>query len=69
MSAVIPPVQVSRMVLLVLVAVGAVVSISSTGTLSAFSGGFAAGAGCAFVFAWLKRREPAGEPGGNGEGP
>jgi hypothetical protein len=56
------------MLLLVLVAGGAVVSISSSGTLSAFAGGFAAGAGAAFVFARLKRPEPAGEqPGGNGE--
>jgi hypothetical protein len=56
------------MLLLVLVAAGAVVSISSSGTLSAFAGGFAAGAGSAFVFARLKRPEPAGEAGENGEG-
>jgi hypothetical protein len=68
MRALVPPVEVSRMLLLVLVAGGAVVSISSSGTLSAFAGGFAAGAGAAFVVARLKRPEPAGEPGGNGEG-
>ena len=56
------------MLLLALVAGGAVVSISSSGTLSAFAGGFAAGAGAAFVFARLKRPEPVEESGGNGEG-
>jgi hypothetical protein len=68
MRALVPPAEVSRMLLLALVAGGAVVSIASSGTLSAFAGGFAAGAGAAFVFARLKRPEPVEEPGGNGEG-
>jgi hypothetical protein len=68
MTSLVPPVEVSRLLLLVLVAAGAVVSIASSGTLSAFAGGFAAGAGAAFVFARLKRPEPAGEAEENGGG-
>jgi hypothetical protein len=55
------------MVLLVFVAAGAIVSIATSGTLSAFAGGFAAGAGAAFVIARLKRVEQVPEPGPDGE--
>ena len=63
MRAPVPPVEVSRLLLLGFVAAGAIVSVTSSGQLSAFAGGFAAGAGTAFVFSRLKRPEPAGEPG------
>ena len=63
----IPPVPVSRLLLLGLVAAGAIVSIATTGTVSAFAGGFAAGAGAAFVIARLKRQDEAPEPGPDGE--
>jgi hypothetical protein len=56
----VPPVEVSRLLLAALVAAGAVVSISSEGRLSNFAGGFAAGAGSAFVVSFLKGRRPAG---------
>lgn len=67
MTALLPPVEVSRMVLLVVVAAGAIVSIATSGTLSAFAGGFAAGAGAAFVIARLKRPGEAPEPKPDGE--
>jgi hypothetical protein len=60
--ALVPPVEVSRLLLVALVAAGALVSIATTGQLSWFSGGFAAGAGAAFVFSRLRRSEPAGDP-------
>jgi hypothetical protein len=56
----IPPVEVSRLLLLALVAVGAVVSIAASAPLSSFAGGFAAGAGAVFVISFLTnpRRRP-----------
>ena len=51
------------MLLLGFVAVGAIVSVASSGQLSAFAGGFAVGAGTAFVLSRLKRPAAAGEPG------
>lgn len=57
------------MLLLAFVAAGAVVSIATSGTLSAFAGGFAAGAGAAFVVARLKRPGDAPVPGPDGEVP
>jgi hypothetical protein len=68
MTELLPPVEVSRLLLLAFVAAGAIVSIATSGTVSAFAGGFAAGAGSAFVVARLKRPEAA-EPGPDGEGP
>jgi hypothetical protein len=49
----VPPVEVSRLVLLALVAVGAVVSIVASPPLSSFAGGFAAGAGAVIVLSFL----------------
>jgi len=46
------------------VAAGAIVSITTSGQLSAFAGGFAVGAGAAFVISRLRRPE---EPAGTGE--
>ena len=57
----VPPVEVSRLLLAALVAVGAVVSVASEGKLSNFAGGFAAGAGSAFVVSFLKRRSAGDE--------
>lgn len=59
----VPPVEVSRLLLAALVAAGAVVSIATDGRLSNFAGGFAAGAGSAFVASFLKARRPP-DPGG-----
>jgi hypothetical protein len=63
MRAPVPPVEVSRLLLLGFVAGGAIVSVASSGQLSAFAGGFAVGAGTAFVLSRLKRPAQAGEPG------
>jgi len=59
LSETVPPVEVSRLLLAALVAVGAVVSVSSEGRLSNFAGGFAAGAGSAFVASFLRGRRDA----------
>jgi hypothetical protein len=63
MRAPVSPVEVSRLLLLGFVAAGAIVSVASSGQLSAFAGGFAVGAGTAFVLSRLKRPAAAGEPG------
>ena len=57
----VPPVAVSRPLLLALVAAAAVVSVAASPPLSSFAGGFAAGAGAAFVLSFLShlRREPS----------
>lgn len=57
----VPPVEVSRLLLLAFVAVGAVVSITASAPLSTFAGGFAAGAGAVVVLSFLThpRRGPA----------
>jgi hypothetical protein len=57
---VVPPVEVSRLILLALVAVGAVVSIAASPPLSSFAGGFAAGAGAVIVLSFMSnpRRRP-----------
>jgi hypothetical protein len=62
----VPPVPVSRLVLLGLVAVGAVTAVSTSPPLSSFAGGFAAGAGAVFVLSFLTnpRRGPSPEDGG-----
>ena len=69
MKGLVPPVEVSRLLLLGLVAAGAIISVVSSGTLSAFAGGFAVGSGSAFVFSRLKRPEAAGGPGPDEEHP
>lgn len=55
MKELLPPVEVSRTLLLVLVAAGALISIVTQGKVSHFAAGFAVGAGAAFVLARLKR--------------
>ena len=59
MKEVLPPLTISRWVLLAFVAAGALVSIATSGDVSHFAGGFAAGAGAAFVVSRLNR--PAAE--------
>jgi hypothetical protein len=58
----IPPARVSRVALLVLVAVGALVSIATEGVVSHFSGGFAVGAGAALVLSRLGLVRDEAEP-------
>lgn len=53
----VPPIEVSRLALLALVAAGAIVAIAAAGDLSRFAGGFAAGAGSVLVLSRV-RREP-----------
>lgn len=50
---IVPPVEVSRVLFLVLVAVAAVASIATDPPLSSFAAGFAAGAGAVFVVSFL----------------
>lgn len=62
----IPPVEVSRPLLLGLVAAAALVAIATTPPLSSFAGGFAAGAGAVFVVSFLtnpRRAAPPEDPG------
>lgn len=59
------PVEISRMLLLAFVAAGAVVSITTSGQISAFAGGFAVGAGAAFVVSRMRR--PPDSAGGDEE--
>jgi hypothetical protein len=49
----VPPVEVSRLLLLLFVALGAVVSVATSPPLSSFAGGFAAGAGAVIVLSFL----------------
>jgi hypothetical protein len=58
----VPPVSISRMWLLAMVAVAAVIAIATDQPMSSFAAGFAAGAGIVFVLASLQRRD--GSPGG-----
>jgi hypothetical protein len=61
----VPPVPVSRLVLLGLVAAAAVTAVATSPPLSSFAGGFAAGAGAVFVLSFFTnpRRGPAPEDG------
>ncbi|MFN2387957.1 MAG: hypothetical protein ABR576_17025 [Thermoanaerobaculia bacterium] len=53
----IPPVSISRMWLLAMVAVAAVTALAADQPLSSFAAGFAAGAGIVFVLASVMGRE------------
>jgi hypothetical protein len=61
----VPPVAVSRMWLLVIVAVAAVTAVAADQPLSSFAAGFAAGAGIVFVLASVGGRR-AGDDGAGG---
>lgn len=69
MTPMVPPVEVSRLLLLLFVAVGAVVSIASSPPLSSFAGGFAAGAGAVIVLSFLRNPRRAPEETDDGETP
>lgn len=58
----VPPAEVSRALLLLCVAAGALVSIATTGNVSGFAGGFAVGAGVALLFSRMKTQREAGAP-------
>lgn len=65
----VPPIEVSRPLLLGLFAVGAAVALAAPQPTSSFAAGFAAGAGSVFVVSFLKGRRPEpgpGEEGGDG---
>ncbi|HEY3170278.1 MAG TPA: hypothetical protein VGK08_04680 [Thermoanaerobaculia bacterium] len=53
MTPLVPPVEVSRLLLLALVAVGALAALATSQPTSSFASGFAAGAGAAFVVSFL----------------
>jgi hypothetical protein len=65
----IPPVEVSRMLLLALVAAGALAAIATREPTSSFAGGFAAGAGAAFVVSFLSNPRRGRAKEGDGESP
>jgi hypothetical protein len=65
----VPPVAVSRLLLLALVAVGAVVSVAASPPLSSFAGGFAAGAGAVIVLSFLSHPRRTPSPSDEGELP
>jgi hypothetical protein len=67
MKGLVAPVEISRMLLLAFVAVGAVVSVTTSGSVSSFAGGFAVGAGSAFVVSKMRRPPDPGEPDESGE--
>lgn len=54
MLPIVPPVEVSRLLLLALVAVAAVTALAASQPLSSFAAGFAAGAGIVFVLATIQ---------------
>ncbi len=70
----VPPIAVSRSLLLGLLAAGAIVAVAAPQPTSSFAAGFAAGAGSVFVISFLKGQRPArggadGDAGAPGEGP
>ncbi len=56
----VPPIVVSRPLLLGLLAVGALVAVAAPQPTSSFAAGFAAGAGSVFVVSFMRARR--GEP-------
>jgi hypothetical protein len=59
----IPHIEVSRVLLLGIVAAAALVAIATTPPTSSFAGGFAAGAGAVFVISFLTHPRRATPPG------
>ncbi len=55
-----PPIEVSRPLLLGLLAVGALVAVAAPQPTSSFAAGFAAGAGSVFIVSFMRSRR--GEP-------
>lgn len=62
----VPPIAVSRPLLLGLLAAGAVVAVAAPPPTSSFAAGFAAGAGSVFVISFMKR--PRSEHAGGDRG-
>jgi hypothetical protein len=60
MLPIVPPVEVSRLLLLGLVAVAAIMALAASPPLSSFAAGFAAGAGIVFVLATIKNPRRGG---------
>lgn len=52
------PLETSRLLLLALVAVGAVVAVAATGRAADFGAGFAAGSGAVLIVSKAARRPP-----------
>ena len=67
MIPIVPPVEVSRLLLLLFVAAGAVVSVATSPPLSSFAGGFAVGAGAVIVLSFLTTSRRGPGPRGDGE--
>ncbi|HKD11014.1 MAG TPA: hypothetical protein VKE50_03020 [Thermoanaerobaculia bacterium] len=63
----VPPVRVSRLLLLFFVAGGALISIATKGSVSHFAGGFAAGVGVVLVLARLGLEPGETSPPARGE--
>jgi len=63
----VPPIAVSRPLLMGLLAAGALVAIAAPQPTSSFAAGFAVGAGTVFVVSFVKTRRPEPESGENGE--
>jgi hypothetical protein len=58
----VPPAEVSRLVLLLFVAAGVVLAITTSGDMASFGRGFAVGAGAALALSRVKRNpEPSDE--------
>ncbi len=57
----VPPIEVSRLTILALVAGGVVVAVATGGDLSHFAGGFAAGAGAILVLSRARRGPETGD--------
>ena len=62
------PIPVSRPLLFGLVAVGAVVAVTTAPPTSSFAAGFAAGAGAVFVISFMRGRVAPGGAAGSGPG-
>jgi len=58
----VPPAEVSRLALVLFVAAGVVLALTTSGDLASFGRGFAVGAGAALVLSRVRRAEDAGEP-------
>ncbi len=58
----VPPIEVSRLTILALVAGGVVVAVATAGDLSHFAGGFAAGAGAILMLSRARRGPDTGKP-------
>ena len=58
----VPPAEVSRLVLLLFVAAGVVLAITTSGDMASFGRGFAVGAGAALALSRVKRNpEPSAD--------